>query len=859
MEKKLLSLLLVLCLSVTIILLSVQLSPIALAGNMDGYIWPTPDVTNLTQGYGNGHYGVDIAAKVGTTVIATKSGIVTEAFTGCVNFSRNLGSCKTAGKCKPSSGRYGTGGYCNDNFGIGLILHHDDGTWSCYCHMSELDSRIYSGVRVTAGQVLGKTGSTGNSSGPHMHFEIRDSKSSTNYWGCSTINPLSVSYIGISPSGAPTAPSYFKYSEATNPTYTSKARIDETNAVVVTKAEKSSGVEVYYTGIDLYDSENKLINRFTYKNTNVSASQTMFHVWWDFNAEVGITLTPGTTYRYRFTAETSIGNFTGDLLSFTTKGNSPTPEKPLTVTVTFDAMGGSMSSNAKEVTPGKPYGELPSAYKDGYTFDGWFTSPDGGEMVTENTVVSNASGHTLYAHWTQMPLPASTVSIDVYVRLYKADGNEFKEYFWQTLTPEKSVACYFTPPAYEGYDYFRVGVTDSVESFTYTDGDLCCFTASADGKIYIFYAPVDTEKTQWPITVKANPSTCIDLVSASHNNAAEGDKITIKLSSNDKFMPVGISVKDGKGNTVTFEEGKDNSYTFTMPDETVQVTGSFKETVKDKPVYDIKVSSTVGGRILVSLEKSRSGEDITVKVVPYESNKFKSLSITTAQGYAVKYKKVDESIYTFKMPDSSVTVNTVFEAINETPDEPKDEPLNNPFADVAEKDWFYDAVAYTAKNGLMGGKTNGIFDPNGITTRAEMVTILYRMDGNPTVTKDVRFDDVPGGQWYSDAISWAAANEIVGGYGNGKFGMDDTITREQMAAILYRYASYKGYDLTKLANLTGYTDADTVSDWAVTAMRWAVAEGVINGTSTTILSPSGDSTRAQVATIFMRFYENIVK
>ena len=140
-----------------------------------------------------------------------------------------------------------------------------------------------------------------------------------------------------------------------------------------------------------------------------------------------------------------------------------------------------------------------------------------------------------------------------------------------------------------------------------------------------------------------------------------------------------------------------------------------------------------------------------------------------------------------------------------------------------------------------------------------VVTILYRLDGEPAVTKDIPFADVPAGQWYSNAINWAAANGIVDGYGNGKFGPDDTITREQMAAILYRYASYKGYSVSDLANLTGYTDAASVSEWASTAMRWAVAEGLIEGTSATTLSPSGDSTRAQVATILMRFCEGVVK
>ena len=181
------------------------------------------------------------------------------------------------------------------------------------------------------------------------------------------------------------------------------------------------------------------------------------------------------------------------------------------------------------------------------------------------------------------------------------------------------------------------------------------------------------------------------------------------------------------------------------------------------------------------------------------------------------------------------------------------------FTDVDQDKWYHEGVDYAIKNGLMNGTGADTFAPDATTTRAMVVTILYRLDGEPAVTKDIPFADVPAGQWYSNAINWAAANGIVNGYGDDKFGPDDTITREQMAAILYRYASYKGYSVSDLANLTGYTDAASVSEWASTAMRWAVAEGLIEGTSATTLSPSGNSTRAQVATILMRFCEGVVK
>ena len=155
----------------------------------------------------------------------------------------------------------------------------------------------------------------------------------------------------------------------------------------------------------------------------------------------------------------------------------------------------------------------------------------------------------------------------------------------------------------------------------------------------------------------------------------------------------------------------------------------------------------------------------------------------------------------------------------------------------------------------MNGVGNGRFAPDSATTRAMIVTMLYRMEGEPASGYAMTFKDVPAGQWYTDAIRWAAENEIVKGYSAEKFGPDDRLTREQLVTILERYAKYKGVDVSKgeEAYLTGFTDADAISDWAVKAFRWAVDAGIINGTTKTTLSPKTDATRAQVATMLMRY------
>ena len=193
------------------------------------------------------------------------------------------------------------------------------------------------------------------------------------------------------------------------------------------------------------------------------------------------------------------------------------------------------------------------------------------------------------------------------------------------------------------------------------------------------------------------------------------------------------------------------------------------------------------------------------------------------------------------------------DTFSETTEEPV--PSDLPFTDVSTSDWFYDAVAYVYENGLMGGTSANQFSPNVTTTRSMIVTILHRLEGEPAASTST-FTDVAAGQWYTDAVAWASANRIVEGYGNGRFGPNDTITREQMATILYRYAQSKGYDVGGTGDLGGYSDASQVSDWARTAMGWANAQGLITGNTATTLNPTGSATRAEAATILMRFVEN---
>ena len=179
----------------------------------------------------------------------------------------------------------------------------------------------------------------------------------------------------------------------------------------------------------------------------------------------------------------------------------------------------------------------------------------------------------------------------------------------------------------------------------------------------------------------------------------------------------------------------------------------------------------------------------------------------------------------------------------------------NPFTDVSEKDWFYSDVMFVYENGLMLGTSKTLFSPHGTATRGMMATILWRMEGSPVPKGKNSFTDVEAGKRYADAITWTAENGIFAGYGKDKFGPDDPITREQLAAIFYRYADYKGYDLTVKGNLDKFKDSDKITDYAKTAMQWAVGSGLMKGKSGNLLDPQGTATRAEIAAMLHRFIE----
>lgn len=257
-----------------------------------------------------------------------------------------------------------------------------------------------------------------------------------------------------------------------------------------------------------------------------------------------------------------------------------------------------------------------------------------------------------------------------------------------------------------------------------------------------------------------------------------------------------------------------------------------------------------GGTVRASASRAEEGETVTLTVTEDSGWELESLTVYDARDREVKTAGQPEK-YTFRMPSSDVEVETVFTRTEEMETPPERNAASMLFTDVRESDWFYSAVRYVFEQGLMNGTTADRFGPDEPTTRGMIVTILHRMEGSPAAP-DPTFPDVRADFYYAQPITWAAAWGIVTGYEDGTFGPEDNITREQLAAILYRFARYKGWDRTGSTPLERFPDAGRISPYAVEAFSWAVGEGLITGMANGLLSPGGTATRAEVATILMR-------
>lgn len=389
------------------------------------------------------------------------------------------------------------------------------------------------------------------------------------------------------------------------------------------------------------------------------------------------------------------------------------------------------------------------------------------------------------------------------------------------------------------------------------------------GTITVQYTSQNYEPVTLAINLVAKNRTAPTFIlTADHDTLSGGGKVTLTLERGN--LPDGavvtVSGTDEAGNAVTLTDNGDGTYSATLPNKTQTYTfiAVYDEsqtiapktdiaTVKvqqrssggepAKPSFPVKISNSGDGVAKVDKSYASAGNKVTITVTPGRNATVQRITVTDEDGERLKLTENRDGTYSFTMPSGTANVYVRFSG------------SGLPFADVPSGSWYYDDVAYVYDTGLMTGLTATAFGPNLSTTRGMIVTILWRMENEPAAKHGCPFADVRRGSYYEQAIAWASENGIVTGFDASTFAPDRAITREQLAAILFRFAAYRGMDAVTLReNLSSFQDQAAISAYAVSALNWAVGEGLMQGTGDK-LEPTGSATRAQVAAMLRRFIQ----
>ena len=398
------------------------------------------------------------------------------------------------------------------------------------------------------------------------------------------------------------------------------------------------------------------------------------------------------------------------------------------------------------------------------------------------------------------------------------------EYYTGTVTStttgenEAAVTTYYVTFTTNGFSPFVIYAASA---------NVASIDEGENQKVYpTLQAAIDAVQNNETITLLKNTNENVTVSKAIKFTLAGKDQLQGSIAAGSKYS---MTTSDTtSGNT---------EYTFTY------VGGGSSSSISTPTTYAVNVNAATNGAVAADKKTASKGTTVTVTASPSKGYVVDAVKVVDKDGKDVAVTEKDGK-YVFTMPASAVTVTGSFKA--ETP-----APVALPFSDVKSGDWFYPAVQYAYAQGLMTGTSATTFAPNGTMNRAMIVTVLYQLEKSPAVTGASKFTDVPAGQWYSDAVAWAAANKIVNGYDETTFGPMNAVTREQMAAILFRYEQVKGLEnVTLEENLNRFPDQNKISAYAIPALQWAVGQKIINGNADGTLDPTGTATRAQVAQIF---------
>lgn len=458
------------------------------------------------------------------------------------------------------------------------------------------------------------------------------------------------------------------------------------------------------------------------------------------------------------------------------------------------------------------------------------TKGDGKNFIFPATDVNNANAIVLTG--SEKPLTniqTMEISLELPVGFATAEGTGYKPVYVQHKGHE-----YIATVTAKQDNTTTPTITKQIATFTNPDG-FSEFTISKDPATVATIGQNRYTTLQDAINAVKDNET-IEIVGSSKTLTAtvSGNKtFTVNANSNT------VTLTAASGYTLT----KDAASKYTVSPQSSGGPGSSGGSISAPTTYAVNVNAATNGAVAADKKTASKGTTVTVTASPSKGYVVDAVKVVDKDGKDVAVTEKDGK-YVFTMPASAVTVTGSFKA--ETP-----APVALPFTDVKSGNWFYDAVKYAYAQGLMTGTSATTFAPNGTMNRAMIVTVLYRLEKSPAVTGASKFTDVPAGQWYSDAVAWAAANKIVNGYDETTFGPMNAVTREQMAAILFRYEQYKGLEnVTLEENLNRFPDQNKISAYAIPALQWTVGQKIINGNADGTLDPTGTATRAQVAQIF---------
>ena len=428
------------------------------------------------------------------------------------------------------------------------------------------------------------------------------------------------------------------------------------------------------------------------------------------------------------------------------------------------------------------------------------------------------------AYEVTLALPSGFARKDDKLSIKHTKENGSIEYYTGTVTStttgenEAAVTTYYVTFTTNGFSPFTIYASSA---------SVASIGSDENEKVYpTLQAAIDAANDNDTITLKQD---CAENVTVSRN-------VKFTLNNGGKSFTGAISA-GSRYNMTTADKQGNTEYTF------IHVGGGSSSSISAPTTYAVNVNAATNGAVAADKKTASKGTTVTVTASPSKGYVVDAVKVVDKDGKDVAVTEKDGK-YVFTMPASAVTVTGSFKA--ETP-----APVALPFTDVKSGNWFYDAVKYAYAQGLMTGTSATTFAPNGTMNRAMIVTVLYRLEKSPAVTGASKFTDVPAGQWYSDAVAWAAANKIVNGYDETTFGPMNAVTREQMAAILFRYEQVKGLEnVTLEENLNRFPDQNKISAYAIPALQWAVGQKIINGNADGTLDPTGTATRAQVAQIF---------